>query len=331
MIEWLLSCRGRGEGVARGAPVAPLEGLAPRVSVRPVVRVRPPVSGLPLLSLVVLLGAILKVTPVRAERLTWDTRQPIPLGLQASAQAVLRLPEPLSGYIVDDPAVLNVVSIDEQTLAVSPRSQSVDVRIIVRGDSGNLYVTRASTALRFTPVLEIDLPAPVSGPGAASAPRALPAALPGLPPPQASVGVPAASAASASPASSAGSGAFGVLGMPGAFSTVTNGVALMARMMRDELPQGFRRAPSSRLLLQTPELRVDSEQVWISPDLTGIVATARRVGPTGRRLRIAPERIEMQIPELGEFRLLGANHYLLDDAQPSTRVFLVFARARGRG
>jgi len=87
---------------------------------------------------------------------TWDGRTYIPLGLQAESQSVLRLPERLSGYIVEDPAALHVLTIDERTLAFSPRSPAVEVRVILRGDSGTLYMARASTSLHFYPLLEVE-------------------------------------------------------------------------------------------------------------------------------------------------------------------------------
>ncbi len=260
------------------------------------------------LSLIALSLMALSLAAARAgaESLAWDGRAVIALGLQQGAQAVLRLPEPLSGYIVDDPAALAVVSIDERTLAASPRTAAVDVRLIARGESGHLYVTRASTALRFSPVLEVEWPLPVEPPA-----RRVAEAGPGrsVTPTAAGAELPRPMATLASPSSSS-----------------LDALGLMTRLMRGDVPNGFRVAPSSRLLLQTPEFRIDSEQVWSSPELVGIVALARRTTMASQRVRLTPERIEMQIPELGEFRVFGANQYLLDDATPATPVFLVFVR-----
>jgi len=91
-----------------------------------------------------------------AATFTWDGRTYIPLGLQAQSQSVLRFPERLSGYVVEDPAAVHVLTIDERTLSFSPRNAAVDARVILRGESGALYIARASTNLRFYPLLEIE-------------------------------------------------------------------------------------------------------------------------------------------------------------------------------
>lgn len=257
--------------------------------------------------------------PALAASHVWDGRAPIPLGLRAQTQAVLRLPERVNGYLADDPAVLSILTIDDSTLAVSPRQSSVDLRLIVRGHSGNLYVVQTSTALPYVPILEVELPTRPDGTPDEAGHLARVTPLPGR----------GATPAVTPPGTSAASGA-AMAGVPSVLTGVgaasAEALALMRQLLRGMPGDGVRVQASARVLLDGPVLALVSEAVWKGSGLTGIVARLRRTGPRGTRLEVVPERLEIVMPALGTFCLFAADHYVLDDSQPETRALLVFAR-----
>src|SRR3974390_2100505 len=174
-----------------------------------------------------------------AATFTWDGRTYIPLGLQAQSQSVLRFPESLSGYVLEDPSAVRVLTIDDRTLSFSPAGSNVEARVILRGESGTLYLARASTTLRFYPLLE------VLGDTAAED---------------------------------------GVHGQtPGAGSQAMTPVSMMVKLMQRRPPPGFQVARSLHSILETPDFRLDSEQVWPARYITDIVATSRRTARPGAR------------------------------------------------
>ena len=242
---------------------------------------------------------------------TWDGRLSIPLGLQLNAQSVLRLPERLNGYIVEDPALVAVLTIDQRTLSLSPRLAIVDVRVILRGESGNLYVVRASTALPFHSILEVDLRSHSTDQQQSDAAR-------NATPDTAEV------LTRVQPLSHTGSATAALPDNPPA--PTPNPMALMLRLMQGQPPTGFRVAQSSRTLLDSPELRIQAEQVWMSPQITGIVAVLTHPAQPGAHYDLDPERIEIMIPDFGLLRIFAANRYRFDDLTSSTRAYLVFMK-----
>ena len=92
-------------------------------------------------------------TPDFAARFCWDGSTYIPLGLRAGAESVLRLPEALSGTWPDEADALDIHTIDVRTLCISPRQTIVEQRVFMRGESGRLYLVKASTGLTYLPML----------------------------------------------------------------------------------------------------------------------------------------------------------------------------------
>jgi len=193
---------------------------------------------------------------------------------------VLRFPERLSGYVLEDPSEVQVLTIDERTLSFSPRSADVESRVILRGESGTLYIARASTSLHFHPLLEVERAVGEEAPGTHDA----------------------------------------------AAQSLVTPVSLMTKLMQGRPPAGFRVAHSARSILQAADFRMDSEQVWSSVHVTGIVAVLQRTAAVGTRVEIDPDRIDILIPELGQLRMIGADRYLLDDRNPSSTAYLVFIK-----
>lgn len=96
----------------------------------------------------------------------WDGRTFIPLGLQARSETVLRMPEAIESWWPEE-ATLNANTIDERTLSFSPKSANVEQRVFLRGESGKLYLAKASTRLKYTPliqVIDVSVKGPAEGP-----------------------------------------------------------------------------------------------------------------------------------------------------------------------
>ena len=101
----------------------------------------------------------------------------------------------------------------------------------------------------------------------------------------------------------------------------------MLKMIRNELPAGFTRAQSTREILKSDQFKIDAVEVWSSPKMTGIVTTISRVSGPGSTVEINPSQIEIYIPELGQFRIICADKWSLDDTSPQTQGYLVFTKS----
>ncbi len=102
--------------------------------------------------------------------------------------------------------------------------------------------------------------------------------------------------------------------------------SLLVKMMRSETAAGFSVARSERRILTSDQFVVDAREVWSSPVMTGIVTRITRVAPAGTRVELKPAAMEIFSPELGQFRLIGADRWVLDDETPETVGYLVFTK-----
>lgn len=94
-------------------------------------------------------------TLTNAANFNWDGRTYIPLGLQPRSETVLRMPEGISAYWPEEAEALNFNKIDDRTLSVSPKQATVEQRVFLRGESGKLYLIKASTELKHVPIIEV--------------------------------------------------------------------------------------------------------------------------------------------------------------------------------
>lgn len=100
---------------------------------------------------------------------------------------------------------------------------------------------------------------------------------------------------------------------------------LLTSMMRETLPLGFERAPSTTVLLKQAPLLITAREVWASSRMTGVIVLVERNGPA-EVVNIHPATIRLQIPELGTLRAFAADAWELNAERPSVRAYLVFTR-----
>jgi hypothetical protein len=191
---------------------------------------------------------------------------------------VLRLPEPISKWWAEDEAKFRVNEVDARTLSLYPLVPETEQRLFLRGDSGQLYVAKISTALSHVPIVNV---IDVSKPAQTAAPTA-----------------------------------------PASLSPTT----LLIKLMKNEPAQGFAVATSSTRLVTAEQWVMDALEVWSAPGLTGIVAKISRTTQAGTSVAINPDAIEITSPQLGQFRMMNAERWALDDALPQTNAYLVFTK-----
>jgi hypothetical protein len=100
---------------------------------------------------------------------------------------------------------------------------------------------------------------------------------------------------------------------------------LLTAMMRESLPVGFERAPSTTVLLSQAPLQITAREVWASGRMTGVIVQVERNG-SGEVVTIHPASIRLQVPELGTLRAFAADVWELSPDRPTTRGYFVFTR-----
>jgi len=85
----------------------------------------------------------------------WDGKTYIPLGLQSQSETVLRMPENISNFWPEQAPSIHFNKIDDRTLSLSPTIPHVEQRVFLRGVSGKLYLAKASTEVKYLPIIEV--------------------------------------------------------------------------------------------------------------------------------------------------------------------------------
>ena len=103
----------------------------------------------------------------------WDGETLIPLGLEARSELVLRMPEPITKYWLEQAPEVSITVVDPKTLTVKPTTPTTEQRLFLRGTTGKIYVAKLSTSLSYYPYVEVldktVAPARDAGKGTASA------------------------------------------------------------------------------------------------------------------------------------------------------------------
>ncbi len=94
-------------------------------------------------------------TLTNAATFHWDGKTYIPLGLQPQSETVLRLPENISNFWGEQTSSIHFNKVDDRTLSLSPTMPNVEQRVFLRGVSGKLYLAKASTKVKYQPVIEV--------------------------------------------------------------------------------------------------------------------------------------------------------------------------------
>ncbi len=105
----------------------------------------------------------------------------------------------------------------------------------------------------------------------------------------------------------------------------TNPAGLMRAMMADTSVPGFERRPLVQPLVAGPEYQIISSEIMESPRMTGIIATIT-LNPSVASALVRPGDISIQIPSLGQVRMMGADRWDLTADSRTTTAYFVFAR-----
>ncbi len=90
-----------------------------------------------------------------AATVTWNRDALIPVGLQPLSETVVRLPEPISKYWPENANEVSIAEVDDRTLSIRPKVEHTEQRFFARGQSGELYVAKLSTALDHIAIIEV--------------------------------------------------------------------------------------------------------------------------------------------------------------------------------
>jgi hypothetical protein len=85
----------------------------------------------------------------------WDGETLIPLGLQPRSELVLRMPEAITKYWLEQKPEVSITVVDSKTLTVKPMAANTEQRLFLRGATGRIYVAKLSTALNYYPYVEV--------------------------------------------------------------------------------------------------------------------------------------------------------------------------------
>lgn len=105
----------------------------------------------------------------------------------------------------------------------------------------------------------------------------------------------------------------------------TTPASLMRAMMADTIPPGFERRPLVQPLLSGPEYKIVSTEIVESPRMTGLIVTISLNASVASAL-VRPGDISIQIPSLGQVRMMGADRWDLDADSRTTTGYFVFSR-----
>lgn len=89
----------------------------------------------------------------------WQKDVLIPVGLEPQSETVLRIPEPIKSYFLENASVVSISEADPRSLAIKPLVGETEQRLFVFGESTNLYVAKLSTKLRHVAVIDVQHPA----------------------------------------------------------------------------------------------------------------------------------------------------------------------------
>lgn len=85
----------------------------------------------------------------------YDGKVFIPLGLQPLSETVVRMPENIVKYWPEQDGTINFNPIDGRTLSMSPKEPEVEQQVYFLGNSGKLYLGKASTKSKYQPLVEV--------------------------------------------------------------------------------------------------------------------------------------------------------------------------------
>lgn len=105
----------------------------------------------------------------------------------------------------------------------------------------------------------------------------------------------------------------------------TTPAALMRAMMADAIAAGFERRPLVQPLIAGPEYKIISTEIVESPRMTGLIATIS-LNPSVASALVRPGDISIQIPSLGQVRMMGADRWDLNADSRTTTGYFVFSR-----
>jgi hypothetical protein len=100
----------------------------------------------------------------------WDGETLIPIGLEPRSEAVLRMPEPITKYWVEEEQAVSISAVDARTLTIKPMVATTEQRLYVRGNTGKIYIAKLSTNLGYYPYVEV-LDQTAAREGAAASPK----------------------------------------------------------------------------------------------------------------------------------------------------------------
>lgn len=101
--------------------------------------------------------------------------------------------------------------------------------------------------------------------------------------------------------------------------------SLLKLMMAGAPAQGVAIRKHAQDLVAGQEYRIAAVELWETPSMTGVVATATLLPNVGG-LTVRPSDISLKIPALGQLRMMGADRWELQPDVPTATVYFVFTQ-----
>lgn len=110
-----------------------------------------------------------------------------------------------------------------------------------------------------------------------------------------------------------------------AATTKLSPTSLMKSMMAGQQVNGVSAKKRKQDLIAGSEYKITATEVWETPSMTGIIATAT-LQPGLEGITIRPSDVSLKVPSYGNLRMMGADRWDLDSDVPYTTVYFVFTR-----